>query len=366
MGVASDAYNVQMAFEGTIMRIPTYASAYQVLLLQAADEGRGPILFGESLDRAREAVLPFLVGKRFPDVYLEHPLVGEPFVDVTVLLGEVEPGTRVASPLAGEHGAMLDWYVEARREQGNINCGFEIDTKQSEPPVAAVHFQPRVHREYVQPFCDAIGEPERAHLYLDLDRRMPSGWPLSFFGLFRGRGAAPLRVCGYLGRAETRACAKDPLHVAQAFDAIGFASYDSAMLAQISALMAAAPGMVDFQFDVYPDGSLGSTFAIDVRFDIKQPHIVRASFENGPCARVMGLLEGWGAADERWRLGGQAAFARAVPVELADGTLGRYAFTLMPQWVKARWTDCEMQPSKLYHLAYAKLVDGSAARPCVP
>lgn len=365
MGKASDAYNVQTAFEGTIMRIPTYASAYQVLLLQAADEGRGPILFGESLDRAREEVPPFLVGERFPDVYLEHPLIGEPFVDVTVLLGEVEPGTRVASPLAGEHGAMLDWYAETRREQDGITCGFEIDTKQAEPPVAAVHFQPRMHRECVRPFCDAIGEPERAPLYLGLDRRMPSGWPLSFFGLFRGRAAAPLRVCGYLGRAEIHACAKDPLKVAQAFDAIGFAAYDSVMLTQVSALMAAAPGTVDFQFDVYPDGSLGSTFAIDVRFDIQQPQIVRASFESGPCARVMGLLEGWGVADERWRLGGQAAFARAVPVELADGTLGRYAFTLMPQWVKARWTDCEMQPSKLYHLASAKLVDESATQPRV-
>lgn len=55
------------------MRIPSYADAYQVLLLQAADEGRGPALFGESLGRAREVVLPFLVGGHFPSVYLEHP-----------------------------------------------------------------------------------------------------------------------------------------------------------------------------------------------------------------------------------------------------------------------------------------------------
>ena len=45
-----------------------------MLLLQAADEGRGPALFGESLGRAREAVLPFLVREHFPIVYLEHPL----------------------------------------------------------------------------------------------------------------------------------------------------------------------------------------------------------------------------------------------------------------------------------------------------
>ena len=44
------------------MRAPTRTDAFQVLLLQAADEGRGPVLFGESLQRAREAVPPFLVG----------------------------------------------------------------------------------------------------------------------------------------------------------------------------------------------------------------------------------------------------------------------------------------------------------------
>ena len=56
------------------MREPTFEQAFQVLLLQAAGEGRGPLLFGDSLERAGEAVLPFLVGESFPDVYLEHPL----------------------------------------------------------------------------------------------------------------------------------------------------------------------------------------------------------------------------------------------------------------------------------------------------
>ena len=61
------------AFERGNHEDPIVCCAYQVLLLQAADEGRGPALFGESLGRAREAVLPFLVGEHFPIVYLEHP-----------------------------------------------------------------------------------------------------------------------------------------------------------------------------------------------------------------------------------------------------------------------------------------------------
>ena len=91
------------------MKALSHSDAYQVLLLQAADEGRGPALFGESVERARDAVLPFLVGEKFPSIYLEHPLIGEPFLDATVLYDDIQSGTRVNSPLAGDHGAMFDW-----------------------------------------------------------------------------------------------------------------------------------------------------------------------------------------------------------------------------------------------------------------
>lgn len=339
------------------MRTPTREDAFQVLLLQATDEGRGPALFGESLARARTAVPPFLVGTVFPDIYLEHPLAGAPFLDVTVLLNKLDPGTRVVSLAAGEHAAMLDWYAEARTAQPEISCGFELDTKEATLPPAGVHFQPRAHRELVEPFCATIGETERARLYLDLAARMPQRWPLSFFGLFRGRPSAPLRVCGYLGTAERRACAQNPSHLAEVFDAIGFTAYDQDLLAQASALMAAAPASVDFQFDVLPNGTLGSTFALDVQFEIEQPQAVCASFEDGPGARIMGLLEDWGIADKRWHLAPRMAFARSLPIELDKGGLGRYAFTLMPQWVKARWTNHAPQPAKLYQLARAGLLD---------
>ncbi|MBR2834759.1 MAG: hypothetical protein IKE43_03470 [Coriobacteriales bacterium] len=342
------------------MRVPTHTDSFRMLLLQAADEGRGAALFGESQARANELVPPFLVSQNFPDVYLEHPLIGEPFLDVTVLYGDMKPGTRINSPAAGEHGAMLDWYADARKTHHGITCGFELDTKEKSLPAAAIHFQPREFTELVRPFCEAIGEPERAELYLTLTSRMPNGWPLSFFGMFRGRPGSPLRVCGYLDKAEKTACANDKAHLAQIFNKVGFAAFNDTMLTQIAALMAATPMIVDFQFDVYPDGSLGNTFAIDIQFGIEQPEVVYNTFENGPGARIMSLLESWGAADNRWKLGPQAAFARSVPVELPDGGFGRFAFSLMPQWVKARWTNGTPQPSKLYHLAHAGLLVNKA------
>lgn len=335
------------------MKAPSHADAFQVLLLQAADEGRGPLLFGDSLARAREALQPFMVGKGFPCVYLEHPLAGEPFLDVTVLYSELDIGTRIASDAASGTDNLIDWFAGVCGAGEHVCFGFELDTQKEQLPRATVHFQPRGHVELVKPFCEAIGEPERALLYLDTAARMPEGWPLSFFGLFRGRPGSPLRVCGYLSPDEQSKCAADPQHLKESFDHLGFSAYDDAMLAQVSALLTSAPGYVDFQFDVYPDGRLGDTFAIDVQFDIAQPEAVRKAFTEGFAAQVMGLLESWGVADDRWKLGVAATFARAIPVELDDGASGSYAFTLMPQWAKARWIAGALQPAKLYLFANA-------------
>ena len=56
------------------MKIPSNELVCRTLFLQAADSGRGPVLFGNSKDRACEAILPFLEGVPFPEMYLEFPL----------------------------------------------------------------------------------------------------------------------------------------------------------------------------------------------------------------------------------------------------------------------------------------------------
>ena len=337
------------------MRAPSNPDCFQVLLLQLADEGRAEVLLGDAAARARNTCLPFVVGKNFPDVYFEFPLAGNPFLDVTFLYDELEPGTHIDSPAAGDVQGLVDWYGSVSREHSQISFGFELDTSKTALPQAALHFQPRTSTELVRPFCELAGEPERADLYLDLAARMPKGWPLSFFGMFRGRPSSPLRACGYLNPAERDACAADPRHLAEVFDAIGFAAYNDAMLDQVSQVMRAAPSTIDFQFDVYSDGHLSDVFALDVQYGIEQPEAVRNSFATGPAGEVMSLLQDMGAADERWKVAPGATFARGLPITRDDGTPDKLALTLMPQWSKARWRNGTLQPAKLYFLGKATL-----------
>ncbi|MBQ9042518.1 MAG: hypothetical protein IJ111_06850 [Eggerthellaceae bacterium] len=44
-------------------------------------------------------------------------------------------------------------------------------------------------------------------------------------------------------------------------------------------------------------------------------------------------------------------------METDEGNWRKLSFTLMPQWAKVRWTDGELMPSKLYHLAQAGLLE---------
>ena len=339
------------------MRVPSNQLICRTLFLQAADSGRGPVLFGDSLERACRAILPFVEGVDFPSLYLEFPLAGDPFLDVTALYGKLEPGVRFDSPAAAGTEGLLDWYADASASCDDISFGFELDTKSASPGPAAVHFQPRSRIELAAPFCNAAGREDAGLLYTDLVSRMPEGWPPAFFGLFRGRAGSPLRVCGYLGMAEKHRCSEDPSRLEEVFRGVGFTAYDDLMLTRLSAALAAAPSTVDFQFDILPDGTPGSTFAIDIGFRTEESEKIRASFLAGPFADVMNLFESWGSADSRWKLVSDMCFTRSLPVEDENGNARHLALVLQPHWIKLRWTDAVLLNSKMYCLANSALTD---------
>ena len=338
------------------MNVPSLQDAFAVLCLQAADNGRGPVLLGDGVPRARELVAPLLVGDKMPEIYLEFPLTGEPFMDVTLLYGVLPEGVRIDSPLVDGTREAFDLFQQWREQDSRIACGYEVDCGSAGQTAAGMHFQPRAHRELVEPFCEALGEPERAKLYLAQDARMPQGWPLSFFGLFRGRPDYPLRVCGYLNDEEVESCARDPQRLARAFAQAGFEAYDDALLAQAARVLELRGDNVDFQFDVMPDGSLGPTFAFDLRFDEMCAEEVRDTFRSGIARELVAQLQSWGIADGRADLMADLAFTRGIPVTCDDGSVKGYGFSLVPGWLKVRWKDAVLQPAKMYLRASAGLL----------
>ncbi|MER1993463.1 MAG: hypothetical protein ABS897_05490, partial [Eubacteriales bacterium] len=205
-----------------MLSIPSNELACQALFLHAADEGRGAALFGENWKETLNRVLPFVEGVPFPSLYLEFPLAGDPFLDVTALYGEVASGTRFRSEAAAGTEQMIDWFAQVSAQNNSLSFGFELDAGNDAFAPAAVHFQHYNHIRLAQEFCDVLGEPAAGQLYLEQAACMPEGWAPAFFGMFRGRPGSPLRVCGYLNRDEQRRSAEDPSRLEEVFRQVGF------------------------------------------------------------------------------------------------------------------------------------------------
>ena len=139
----------------------------------------------------------------------------------------------------------------------------------------------------------------------------------------------------------------DPQELGRAFDAIGFTAYDAPMLERCAEFMDLCPS-VDFQFDIMPDGSLGDTFGLSLSFNETYPRQARECMETGYGAQVMEHLQGWGLADDRWKLIAGAAFGKHIPFEQEDGSEGRYALAVRFNYAKVKFTGCEMRPAKFY------------------
>ena len=228
-----------------------------------------------------------------------------------------------------------------------MSCGIELDTASGETERAGVYLQQRTRHELVAPFLESVDESARTKSYLDALARMPEGWPPAYVGLFPGRPGTPLRIGGYLGRDELCHCAEDPAHLAECFRQAGFSAFDANMLRRCCEFMELAPS-ADFQFDIMPDGSLGDTFGLSLSFNETRPRQARECMESGYGGAIMELLQGWGLADDRWKLIAGTAFARHVGYEREDGTEGRFALAIRFNYAKVKFTACEPRPAKFY------------------
>ncbi|MBR6160081.1 MAG: hypothetical protein IKQ40_07235 [Lachnospiraceae bacterium] len=311
----------------------TYEDVFNIMCDHLGDHDYDRLFSADGLSRVRKIMPPFLAGRRFPEIYLEFPLAGSPFLDATVLYNMLSGEEMITSPLAQGCERMLRCFADLQEDHPVICCGFEIDTD-SPYAAAAVHFEPYEHTECVMPFCQSIGMNQYGELYLKMADRMRNTWPLSFFGMFRGRSDAPLRVCGYLSTNNSRGGRRVKDTVASALETAGFSAYDDMMLEDIRTVLDAASSGRDYQMDVYPDGTTGDTFSLDIAL-------------SGNDDMVMSLLKEWHIADGRLDMTGDLRSSFAIPVVDGDD-ITAFIMIIKPAWVKFRWKDRLLQNAKCY------------------
>ena len=321
---------------------------FELMCIRAGKDGRNEVLFGGCMEKAIELGRPFIVGNRFPCIFLECPLKGDPFLDLTFLYGQLPEGVSIKSRYAEKSIDVLSCYSDMRAHYPDINFGFEIDTSREDPGMAAVHFEPRNHTELVAPFCASIGEAKSGELYLETAAKLADSFPLSYFGMFRGRSDSPLRVCGYLGKGERESIIKDRDHLLRLFDTVGFTAYDDAMAGIIVNIIKLAPRDVDYQLDIYPDRKAGEIFSLDIRLPEKTAEDIKRSFKTGTSAAFLSRLCDLGIVDGRIDMLCDMATSKVFPGTNKAGKPAGCVMLIRPEWIKIRWNGAILQNAKCY------------------
>ena len=323
---------------------------YQILYALAAVEGREGALFGNCAPLAYEAFERSLACDAFPELWFEIPLAGDPWFDLHALTAResLEPGMAFAPEACGGVPGAFEWFAAQPDSVRQLALSWDVSTGNIDhPAVQLLVCKPDL--SVTCGFLSAVGRPDAAPAYRAFVEGLPEGWFACYTGVFPARPGHNLRVecvpdthlreayasdAGLLGEHLMRVCPKGVNDEAVAR----------------CALLAKAPFQIEFQFDVEPDGTAGSTFSASVRFAQPPGGAAWRAFEvDGPAGELMAQVEAWGLADGRWRDMAGTAFAQGVAFGGQSTRLYCY-----PAFLKLRWRDGKPFDAKAYLIAGAQ------------
>ena len=234
---------------------------YDIIYALAARDGREAALFGNYSGLAHEAVARGLAGEAFPEIWLEVPLMGEPWFDAHVNIDHVAvAGTPAAFP--GHGGAYNDamrWF--ASRQEGVRQLVLSYDSHSGDIDHPALQLLvAREGSDVVAGFMESVGLPEVTQVFRDFVSRMPDDWYACYLGLFPQRAqqanAPYLRLECIAGDKLQRMYAQDPATLQQHLQDVGVGAGDGSLVQRCCEL-AASPFPLEFQFEVMQDGRAG-------------------------------------------------------------------------------------------------------------
>lgn len=335
-----DSLSSTMAFEGTLRLVAKCG---------------GSDFLGDGIGLALEIFQRSLIGSDYPSFWLEVPLVGEPGFDLHVYYDRdrVRPREQFEEGHGFGMQALFDWYFGV--ETGGVGVGFAHDLRSPQVRTGAyVNFnnKPLVDEAGFFSALSAEGAHEHARALM---RRMPDGWRPWYIGIYPERCDAGVRVGAFVSRGLQDAYARDPSMFAHDLERVDLRALDDEMLERIRA-MAEMPYMLELQLDATEEG-VGDTLGIDLTLRLDSAARACEAFSDGGAAmRACSLIEGWGAADERWRRIADVAFNKLVPVFIGD-ELAPMLMRCSPSFIKAKWVGAQLQPAKVYLKCDARLWD---------
>ena len=323
---------------------------YNILYALAAKDGREDALFGSCAPLAQQAFGRSFAGEAFPEVWFEVPLAGDACFDLHVLTSreglDFDPAD--ADDARVFHPEVFEWF--ASRENGVRQLAMSHDLSQGRADSPAVQLLVSTRDAGVTcEFLQATGRADAVGPYRTFVERLPEGWFACYTGAFPGRQEMNLRVECIPEQELQSAYAQDGSLLEAHLRQTGFDDWGDTIIPRCQEL-ARMPFRLEFQFDVTPQGTAGTTIGASLRFDCPPGTPDWLPFETrGAGGQLMQLVESWGLADERWRLLEDAAFAKRAAFQGESLTLFNF-----PAFVKLRWRDGEPLDAKAYFMAGAQ------------
>lgn len=337
------------------MKTPDPLELYDLLYGLAARDGREAALFGGSAPFARSMVKKALIGDGCPTFYLELPLIGAPRFDVLVGYGRVSPDARFSPGAGFGYQPLFRWFSALPQGQG-VSCGFALDCGTGQAEQVGVYLQFRGNSTLTAPFLNVLGESKRLSGLETVLRQLPEGMRASYLGLFPARKGAPARIGGYLCGAAVR----EQGLMKSCFDRIGFSAYDASMLDFCNQCLSLVTG-ADFQFDLFPDGSLGDVFGLSLSCNDVKPRQAAEWMDTGSGKTLMTLLEQRGLADERWKRLSGAALSKGIRTEGENGENKILGLAVRFNYVKIKFQSGLPVAAKFYMRLHAGVLSSYGA-----
>ena len=312
---------------------------YDMIYALTAREGREAMLFGSGATCAHEAFSRSVAGERFPELWFELPLLGEPGFDLHALVsaGDLDAG-------AEDGNGALTWFAAQKRDVRQLalswDCGAGV---LSEPAVQLL--MERDNADVTCAFLEAAGRGDATDAYRGFAARLPGKWFACYTGVFPQRREPYLRVECIPASSLQEAYAKDAGLLEAHLRQVGFDAFGDTLLPRCRA-MADTPFGIEFQFDVEADGTAGPTLGVSLRFARPPGDAAWRAFDAaGP---LMETVEAWGLADDRWRLLADTSFAKRLTFGESSALLWCF-----PAFLKLRWRDGAPLDAKAYLMAGA-------------
>lgn len=338
---------------------------------RAFADGRGSALTGDAAGRMLDACAKLRFDGTHCAVGAEIPLLGPPNADVLVILpGErFYPGCRLYDPAQRTAQAVVDWV--SRLGDTKADIFFELDaagtagadaTGTGSPDIsgtrasglAGAYCRLEGRTDLAQGFFGALGEPERAAVFVRAADRLPEGWLCLYGAAFPGRAAGRTRLEVMIYGQEARASISHPEYLRECFDGMGFAAFDDEMLRDM-ARIAAVGVPLTLQLDLAPDGSFGPDISLVSSYEHIRPDVRPLFAEEGALYRICRMYEAMGTADFRWQRLEESCFAVKRTLLTPQGVRDVIHRSL-PCCTKARWKGGRRAPAKYYAMLDARVV----------